>query len=73
MKAFVPCAIATLFTTEVAADSQQIRENFRKLQRRPGGNTVESVEEYDAPILNTETTCVQPTCFYPKVFDPVGC
>ena len=71
MKGFVLIAVA--MATTHATDSQEIRDNIRKLQRVPGGNTIDSVEEYEAPVIEESSFCIQPNCYYPQVFDPINC
>ena len=61
-------ALATLLllihVTVVAGEGEaetmaQMRENYRRLQRSPGGNVEESVEEYEVPTVTAaETTCI---------------
>ena len=72
MKAFI--AALMVAGTVSATDEQDIRENIRKLQRSPGGNTRTAVEEYEVVVdFTAPTSCIQPNCYYPQVFDPVGC
>lgn len=78
MKAFMiaTTAMATMGTTHATGseDKEIIRENIRRLQRTPGGNTINTIEEYEVPIAEESSdVCIQPNCYYPEVFDPENC
>ena len=78
MNSYFAIHAAFLFLSVAARDgslSETTRENIRKLQRTPGGNTETAIEEFTASgaVGGSENTCIQPNCYYPQVFDPASC